>query len=42
MTDEKIRSHTDRARRGNLAKGAAKLEAAHKLFVRDRIGLLVD
>lgn len=42
MTDETIRSHTDRARRGNLAKGAAKLEAAHKLFVRDRIGLLVD
>ncbi len=42
MTDETIRDHTDRARQGNLAKGAAKLEAAHKLFVRDRIALLVD
>ncbi len=31
-----------RARRGNLDKGAAKLEAQHKLFVRDRIDLLVD
>jgi acetyl-CoA carboxylase carboxyltransferase component len=31
-----------RAREGNLAKGAEKLEAAGKLFVRDRIDLLVD
>ena len=42
MTDEAIRDRTGRARQGNLAKGAAKLEAAHKLFVRDRIALLVD
>ncbi|HUV09913.1 MAG TPA: acyl-CoA carboxylase subunit beta [Acidimicrobiia bacterium] len=42
MTDETIRDRTDRALQGNLAKGAAKLEAAHKLFVRDRIALLVD
>ena len=40
--DETIRARTDRARQGNLAKGSAKLEAAHKLFVRDRIALLLD
>ncbi len=32
----------DRARQGNLETGAAKLAAQHKLFVRDRIDLLVD
>ena len=31
-----------RALQGNLAKGGAKLEAQHKLFVRQRIDLLVD
>ena len=31
-----------RAKQGNLAAGAAKLEAAGKLFVRDRIDLLLD
>jgi methylmalonyl-CoA decarboxylase subunit alpha len=32
----------ERARRGNLHTGAEKLEAQGKLFVRDRIDLLVD
>ena len=31
-----------RAREGNLATGGAKLEAAGKLFVRDRLDLLLD
>ncbi len=31
-----------RARRGNLDAGGAKLEAQHKLFVRDRLDLLLD
>ena len=31
-----------RARKGNLATGGAKLEAARKLFVRDRLDLLLD
>jgi acetyl-CoA carboxylase carboxyltransferase component len=31
-----------RALQGNLAKGGEKLAAQHKLFVRDRIALLVD
>jgi methylmalonyl-CoA decarboxylase subunit alpha len=31
-----------RARRGNLEAGAAKLEAQHKLFVRDRLARLLD
>jgi hypothetical protein len=32
----------ERARQGNLAAGAAKLAAAGKLFVRDRLDLLLD
>ena len=32
----------ERALAGNLAKGRAKLDAQHKLFVRERIDLLVD
>ena len=32
----------DRARQGNLATGAEKLAAQHKLFVRDRLDLLLD
>ena len=31
-----------RARRGNLERGGAKLEAQNKLFVRDRLDLLLD
>jgi methylmalonyl-CoA decarboxylase subunit alpha len=33
---------TGRARSGNLRTGAAKLEAQRKLFVRDRLALLLD
>jgi acetyl-CoA carboxylase carboxyltransferase component len=33
---------TERALAGNLAKGADKLAAQHKLFVRDRLALLLD
>lgn len=33
---------TERARQGNLAKGREKLESQHKLFVRDRLALLLD
>ncbi len=32
----------NRARRGNLERGAAKLAEQHKLFVRDRLDLLLD
>jgi len=34
--------HIERARRGNVDAGRAKLEAQHKLPVRDRIALLLD
>jgi acetyl-CoA carboxylase carboxyltransferase component len=37
-----IAAATERALQGNLAKGADKLAAQHKLFVRDRIALLLD
>ena len=37
-----IREAAERARRGNLERGAAKLAAQHKLFVRDRLDLLLD
>jgi acetyl-CoA carboxylase carboxyltransferase component len=33
---------TERARRGNLERGGEKLAAQHKLFVRDRLDLLLD
>ncbi|MGH9295232.1 MAG: carboxyl transferase domain-containing protein, partial [Acidimicrobiales bacterium] len=33
---------TVRAQAGNLAKGASKLASQHKLFVRDRLSLLLD
>jgi acetyl-CoA carboxylase carboxyltransferase component len=39
---ERIEEATDRAASGNLAKGAAKLKAQNKLFVRDRLALLLD
>ncbi|MEY2475274.1 MAG: methylmalonyl-CoA decarboxylase subunit alpha [Actinomycetota bacterium] len=44
MTDPfaDIASATERALQGNLAKGAEKLAQQHKLFVRDRIALLLD
>ena len=37
-----IAAATERALQGNLAKGGEKLASQHKLFVRDRIALLVD
>jgi acetyl-CoA carboxylase carboxyltransferase component len=39
---DRIRAHSDRAREGNLAKGAEKLAEQNKLFVRDRLALLLD
>ena len=39
---EMLRAALARAREGNLAKGAAKLAAQNKLFVRERIDLLCD
>ncbi|HLG01731.1 MAG TPA: acyl-CoA carboxylase subunit beta [Acidimicrobiia bacterium] len=42
MTDERIRNATERALGGNLERGAAKLAEQGKLFVRDRLRLLLD
>lgn len=39
---EDLAARTDRARMGNLAKEHAKLERQNKLFVRERIELLID
>ena len=39
---ERIEAATERALSGNLAKGAAKLKAQNKLFVRERLALLLD
>jgi methylmalonyl-CoA decarboxylase subunit alpha len=39
---DRIRAQSDRAREGNLAKGAEKLAEQNKLFVRDRLELLLD
>jgi acetyl-CoA carboxylase carboxyltransferase component len=43
VTDsERIREHTERALQGNLAKEGEKLARQGKLFVRDRLALLLD
>jgi methylmalonyl-CoA decarboxylase subunit alpha len=43
VTDsERIREHSERARQGNLAKEGEKLARQGKLFVRDRLKLLLD
>jgi acetyl-CoA carboxylase carboxyltransferase component len=42
LNDDELAAATERALAGNLEKGADKLAAQHKLFVRDRIGLLLD
>jgi propionyl-CoA carboxylase beta subunit len=43
VTDsERIREHSERARQGNLAKEGEKLARQGKLFVRDRLQLLLD
>jgi acetyl-CoA carboxylase carboxyltransferase component len=39
---EALAAAAERARQGNLAAGGAKLAAAGKLFVRDRLDLLLD
>src|SRR4051794_35524518 len=39
---ERLAEHAERARQGNLAKQAEKLASQHKLFVRDRLALLLD
>ena len=41
VTDE-LRAAAERARQGNLEKEGAKLERQGKLFVRDRLALLLD
>jgi acetyl-CoA carboxylase carboxyltransferase component len=38
----RVHEVTERARRGNLDKGREKLDREHKLFVRDRLALLLD
>ncbi len=42
MSEEQIRKATERALDGNLDAGRDKLAAQHKLFVRDRLALLLD
>ncbi len=43
MSDaDRIREHAERARSGNLAKEGEKLARQNKLFVRDRLALLLD
>jgi acetyl-CoA carboxylase carboxyltransferase component len=43
VTDsDRVEEHTERAREGNLAKESEKLARQHKLFVRDRLDLLLD
>ena len=41
-SSDDLRRAAERARRGNLDKGADRLAAAGKLFVRDRVAMLVD
>ena len=43
MSDaEEVRQHSERALQGNLAKGGEKLAREKKLFVRERLNLLLD
>jgi acetyl-CoA carboxylase carboxyltransferase component len=42
VTPEELAALGERAQQGNLHKGADKLAAQHKLFVRDRLALLLD
>jgi acetyl-CoA carboxylase carboxyltransferase component len=43
VTDaDRVREHTERALQGNLAKEGEKLARQNKLFVRDRLALLLD
>src|SRR5207249_5781927 len=40
--EDDVEAVSERARRGNLDRGAEKLAAQNKLFVRDRLALLLD
>ena len=42
MSADEVRKHTERALGGNREQGRAKLDAANKLFVRERLALLLD
>ncbi|MGV3758337.1 MAG: carboxyl transferase domain-containing protein, partial [Actinomycetota bacterium] len=42
MKDPELHTRLERARAGNLHKEAAKLERQGKLFVRDRLAILLD
>ena len=43
MSDsDRVREHAERAQQGNLAKEGEKLARQNKLFVRDRVRLLLD
>jgi len=42
IDSERVHEHTERALQGNLAKEAEKLARQNKLFVRERIALLLD
>ena len=42
MDAEELAKRTERALAGNLERGAPKLAQQHKMFVRDRIALLID
>jgi len=42
MTEDSVRKARERAEQGNLERGADKLASANKLFVRDRLALLLD
>ncbi|MBM3672006.1 MAG: hypothetical protein FJW86_07470 [Actinobacteria bacterium] len=42
MSEDSVRKARERAERGNLERGAEKLKSENKLFVRDRLALLLD
>src|SRR5687767_14233379 len=42
MSEDAVRKGLERARQGNLERNAEKLASANKLFVRDRLALLLD
>src|SRR5258708_7754822 len=42
MDDERLHQLRERARAGNLERDRAKLDRADKLFVRERLALLLD
>ncbi len=42
MSDDRVRKHVERAQQGNLEREREKLARQGKLFVRDRLGRLLD